>query len=251
MPTKKTPAKKTSAKKPSAQKSPVRTFRALLESQSSGLRWVYARIPFDPEKAWPERRGTRVRGQINGFAFRTALFSHPDGTGKMLLVNKKMQAGAKARPGAMVEICIEPDFEERPALMPPELEKALKGDRRLRKWFDGLGEYTRRTFCNMVAQVKDPAIRVKRAGQTAEQLLLALEGELETPPILRAAFMRQPQAEAAWKAMTEAQRRGHLLGIFYYQTAQGRENRAAKAIEEALRLARKRSGKPSLEDSFD
>jgi hypothetical protein len=37
--------------------------------------------------------------------------------------------------------------------------------------------------------------------------------------------------------MTPVQRRRHLLGIFYYRGAAARERRAAKAIEEALRIA--------------
>jgi hypothetical protein len=41
--------------------------------------------------------------------------------------------------------------------------------------------------------------------------------------------------------MTPVQRRGHLLGIFYYQTAEARERRAAKAVEEALRVTRRKS----------
>jgi uncharacterized protein YdeI (YjbR/CyaY-like superfamily) len=224
------------------KKSPVKAFRAVLEPISNGLGWIVARIPFDIAKAWPKRRGTRVRGEINGFPFRTALFPYPGGDDKMLLVNKRMQKGANARPGSTVEIRLEPDFEERPALMPAELDRALKGDRRLRKWFDGLGEYTRRMLCAMVAEAKSPEIRQKRAEEMAERLLLTLEGELETPPILRTAFQRQPLAEAGWKGMTEAQRRGHLLGIFYYRTAAGRENRAAKAVDEALRVARKKRG---------
>jgi uncharacterized protein YdeI (YjbR/CyaY-like superfamily) len=234
-----------------AKKSTVKRFRALLESQSSGLRWVYVRLPFDPATAWPERRGMRVRGEINGFAFRTALFPHPEGESKMLLVNKKMQAGAKARPGAMVEVRIEPDFEERPALIPPELDKALKADRRLHKWFHALPEYTRRMIGAMVGEAKDRTVREKRAGQMAERLFLTMEGELETPPILRVAFQRQPLAEVGWKAMTPAQRRGHLLGIFYYQTAQGRENRAGKAIEEALRVARKGKSRAGVESGLE
>lgn len=234
-----------------AKKSTAKTFRAVLESQTSGLRWVYVRVPFDAAKAWPERRGMRVRGEINGFPFRTALFPHPHGEGKMLLVNKKMQTGGQARPGAMVEIRLEPDLEERPAVMPPELAKALKGDRRLRKWFDGLSEYTRRTLGALVSQAKGAEAREKRAEQIAERLLLTLEGELETPPVLRAAFQRQPLAEAGWKAMTAAQRRGHLLGIFYYQTAQGRENRTAKAVEEALRVASKKGGRAGAEDGLE
>jgi hypothetical protein len=39
--------------------------------------------------------------------------------------------------------------------------------------------------------------------------------------------------------MTPTQRRGHLLGIFYYQTVEARERRAAQAVEEALRKAKK------------
>ena len=222
------------------KKSTARKFRAVLEEPPSELRWITVRIPFDVTKAWPERRGMRVRGEINGFPFRTALFPHPLGEGKMLLVNKRMQAGAKAKVGAIVDVTIEPDFEERPAVMPPELAKALKGDRRLRKWFDGLSEYTRRTFGALVDEAKSPEARQRQADQIAERLLLTLEGELETPPILRAAFQRQPLAEAGWKAMTIAQRRGHLLGIFYYRSADARENRTAKAVEEMLRVARKK-----------
>jgi len=222
-------------------KSSPRKFRAVLESLGNDLRWVVARIPFDPAREWPQRRGNRVRGEINGFPFRTALFPYPQTGGRMLLVNKRMQAGAKARAGSTVQITLEPDFEERPALMPKELEKALRADRQLRKWFDGLSEYTRRMLGAMVAEVKNPASRQKMAERMAERLLLTMEGELETPPILKAAFARQPLAEAGWKAMTIAQRRGHLMGIFYYQSAEGRENRAAKAVEEALRVARKKS----------
>lgn len=231
-----------------AKKSAVKTFRAVLEQQTSGLRWTYVRIPFDVTGTWPDRRGMRVRGEINGFPFRTALFPYPLDGGKMLLVNKSMQKGAGARPGEKVGVRIEPDFEERPALIPPELAKALKGDRRLRKWFDSLSEYTRRTFGALVSEPKSPEAREKRAEEIAERLLLTLESEIETPPILRAAFQRQPLAEVGWKSMTVAQRRGHLLGIFYYKTAEGRQNRAAKAMEEALRIARKKSGNAAFED---
>jgi hypothetical protein len=59
---------------------------------------------------------------------------------------------------------------------------------------------------------------------------------------LKAAFLRQPLALKGWEAMTPVQRRGHLLGIFYNQSADARERRAAKAVEEALRVAKRKSG---------
>jgi len=235
--------------------SKIQSFTALLEPDQTRLRWVIARLPFDPAKAWPVRRGMRVRGEIlpvknkggsekdkgGGFAFRTSLFPDPRGAGYILLVNKKMQAGAGAAVGSQVRIRLEPDLEERAVVIPAELSRALKGDRRLPKWFAGLSDSMRREIGKWIDEPKSAATRVKRAEMMAERLLLTLEGERELPPILHAAFLRQPQARAGWEAMTPVQRRGHLLGIFYYQTAEARQRRADKAVEEALRVARRRS----------
>jgi hypothetical protein len=35
-----------------------------------------------------------------------------------------------------------------------------------------------------------------------------------------------------------------LLGIFYYESAEARERRATKAIDDALRAAKRKSGPP-------
>jgi len=227
---------------PSAAKS----FTAVLEPDRTRLNWVIARIPFDVAKTWPQRRGLRVRGEISpgnsktgGFAFRTSLFRATNGNGHFLLVNKKMQAAAQATVGSRVRIRLEPDLEEREAVTPPELARALKGDRRLPKWFAGMSYSHRKEIGDWVAEPKNAELRLKRAEQMAERMLLTLEGETEPPPILHAAFLRQPLALKGWEAMTPTQRRNHLLGIFYYQTADARERRAAKAVEEALRVARR------------
>jgi uncharacterized protein YdeI (YjbR/CyaY-like superfamily) len=226
----------------------LKSFKAVLEPLRNGLGWVIARIPFDVEKAWPERRRLRVRGEIisasnktGGYAFRTSLFASTGGAGHFLLVNKKMQAGAKAAVGERVRIRLEPDLEERAVVIPPELERALKGDRRLPKWFAKLSDSMRHEISKWVSEPKSAATRTKRAEGMAERLLLTLEGEIEAPPILQAAFQRQPLARKGWEAMTPAQRCNHLLSIFYYQTADARERRAARAVEDALRVARKKA----------
>jgi uncharacterized protein YdeI (YjbR/CyaY-like superfamily) len=159
--------------------------------------------------------------------------------GHFLLVNRKMQAAAKAGVGSRVRIRLEPDLEERVAVVPAELALALKEDRRLRKWFDALGPAMRRDIGKWVMEPKSGASRKNRAGQIAEWLLLALEGERETPPILVVALRKEPPAEKGWKAMTSAQRRRHLLGIFHYRGVEARERRAAQAVEDALRVARR------------
>ncbi len=227
----------------------IQFFKAVLEPDRTRLRWVIARVPFDPAKAWPVRRGLRVRGEIfsansqaDGFAFRTSLFPDLRGEGHVLLVNKKMQAATRTVIGSQVRIRLEPDLEEREAAIPPELARALKGDRRLPKWFAGLSYSWRKEIGGWVSEPKSAESREKRAERMAERLLLTLEGETELPPILHAAFLRQPLARKGWEAMTAVQRRGHLLGIFYYQTAEARERRAAKAVEEALRVAKRGLG---------
>jgi uncharacterized protein YdeI (YjbR/CyaY-like superfamily) len=217
----------------------TKSFTAVLEPLRSALGWVIARVPFDVAKAWPVRRGLRVRGEIEGFSFRTSLFANAGGGGHFLLVNKKMQAGAGATVGSMVRIRLEPDMEERAAVAPPELALAMKGDRRLRKWFDRLSYSMRKEIGDWSMEPKSAEGRRKRAEAMAERLLLTLEGEIELPPILKAAFLRQPLARKGWEAMTAVQRRNQLLAIFYYQSPEARERRAAKVIDEALQAAKK------------
>jgi len=235
--------------------SQAKTFTALLEPAGNRLRWVIARLPFDIAEVWPHRKGLRVRGEIAAispkaapspnqkppFPFRTALFPDPHRDGKVLVVNRQMQTAAGVALGQKVRIRLEPDLEDRPAEIPPELAAALKQDRKLRKWFDGLSYYTRKTMGALVGQPQSAEARRQRAEKIAEWLLLTMEGEHELPPILKAAFLRQPLARAGWEAMTPTQRRNHLLGIFHYQSAKSRDTRAAQAIQDALRVAKSKS----------
>jgi uncharacterized protein YdeI (YjbR/CyaY-like superfamily) len=212
-------------------------FRGVLQPDNTALKWVIVKVPFDPAKAWPKRNRLRVNGTINGFPFRTFLFSSAK-HGHILLVNKQMQKGARVAVGGVAEIILEPDLEERPSTVPPELEKLLKQDRALKKWFGELSPSARKYIGAAVDACKSPEARIHRAEQMAERMLLAMEGEREMPPILQVAFRRQPRALAGWQAMTPVQRRGHLLGIFYYQSPESRQKRADKAVAEALQVAK-------------
>lgn len=182
-----------------------------------------------------------MRGEIEGLAFRTSLFAFAQGGGHFLLVNKKMQSGANARVGSRVRIWLEPDLEERAILLPAELARELNSDRRLRRWFDRLSDSMRREIGKWADEPKTAESRRKRAERLAERLMLTMEGEEEPPPVLRAGFLRNPAARDGWFALTPTQRRNHLLGIFYYETADARERRAAKAIEDALRAAKRKA----------
>ncbi|HEY4046910.1 MAG TPA: YdeI/OmpD-associated family protein [Acidobacteriaceae bacterium] len=213
-------------------------FRAVLERDNTALKWVIVRLPFDATKVWTTRKRLRVKGAINGFPFRTSLFGSARG-GHLLLVNKEMQKGARVTVGSMAEIVLEPDLEERTATVPAELAKLLKEERSLKKWFEQLSYSIRKYIADAVNGPKSAEARVRRAEQMAERMMLAMEGERELPPILQVAFQRYPQARAGWEAMTAVQRRGHLLGIFYYQSPESRQKRVDKAVDEALKAAKR------------
>ena len=218
-----------------------KTFRVPLEATGTSLRWVIARVPIDLKKAWPTWKSRRVFGEINGFAFKTALIPGTNGHGHVLIVNKKMQAGAGVRAGDRALIKLTPDLGEVVIDLPPEFARILKSDRALKKGFDAMSPSMRKGLTNLIADAKSKETRQKRAEAIAECLMLAMDGELEPPPILRAQFQLQPEARRGWDLMTPTQRKNHLLGIFYSQTVDGRERRAAKAIESCLAVARRKS----------
>ena len=215
------------------RKAVEKSFKATLERmESSNLGWVIIRIPFDVSKVWSTRGRLRVKGEINGFPFRTALF--PTGQGHhFLLVNKRMQAGGAVRPGGTAHFRLEPDLEIRQAVIPRELQRFLSQHGALGRWFGELNYSIRKWLTDWIVQPKSADARARRAEQIAEQLLTAMEAERDLPPLLRAAFARDPRAYEGWQRMSPTQRRHQLLSIFYYRSPEARDRRIARMLEQA------------------
>jgi len=213
-----------------------KSFQARLERLRSNLGWTVVYVPFDVPKTWKMRGRAKVKGEINGFAFRTSLFPMRDGR-HFLLVNKRMQAGAGVGLGDMAEITLQPDTEERVAAVPGELQRFLREDRAFRRWFEQLSYSIKKWIGDWITQPKGAAARARRAEQVAEQLFSAMEAERELPPLLKTAFAREPRALEGWQRMTPTYRRGQLIAIFYYRSPEARERRLAKVIEEAVAVA--------------
>ena len=213
-------------------------FEATLEKGDRALGWTIARVPFDPAKVWPEKVRQRVKGTINGFAFRTSLFPEE---GKQatyyLLVNRATQAGSKAKLGQIAKFTLEPDLDPRPAELPDELDTLLDEADGLRQWYDALTEYTRREIGKWMLGVKSDEARVRRAQQMAERLLATMEAEVELPPAIAKALAKRPKAREGWTKMTDGQRRNGLMAVFYYQTPEAREKRLGKLCDEAEKRA--------------
>jgi uncharacterized protein YdeI (YjbR/CyaY-like superfamily) len=217
----------------------AKTFKATLERIQSRLGWTIIRIPFDIDKVWPARNRLRVRGEINGFAFRTSLFPARGG-GHIMLVNKAMQSGGDVRQGMSAQFWLEPDLAERVAIVPAELKRFLKEDALLRKWFEALNYSTRSEIGKWIVQVKSLDARARRAEQMAERMLAVMDAEHRLPPVLQLAFAREPRALQGWNAMSQLQRRNHLFGIFYYRTPEAQARRIDKVVQDASAAAERK-----------
>lgn len=210
-----------------------KTFSAVLTRSGNALNWIVIHIPFDAAKVWGVRGQLRVQGAINDFAFRSTLFPAGDGR-HFMIVNKQMQKGGHVGPGMEARFRMEPDLEKRVVPVAPELERALKQSRRLQSFYKALTPSTRTDIARYVAGAKQSETRRRRAEQTAERLMETMEAEIELPPMIRQAFMRNPRAAEGWRRMAPSHRRAHLLGIFYYRNPESRLRRIEKAVAEMM-----------------
>jgi uncharacterized protein YdeI (YjbR/CyaY-like superfamily) len=232
----------------STARSTAKTFDAVLERTSDRLHWVIARVPLDVHKVWGKRGQLRIQGAINGFSFSSTLFPTRKGE-HFLIVNKKMQAGAKTAPGLTARFRLAPDTVPRPTAAPPkELLLVLKQSRRLLKFYESLPSSWRNDIATRISQGKHEETRRRRAEQMAERLLETLEAERDLPPLLAVALRQNPRAGAAWAKMTPSQRRRHLISIFYYRNPESRARRIAKWMGEIAGTREKRSGESRQED---
>jgi uncharacterized protein YdeI (YjbR/CyaY-like superfamily) len=214
----------------------AKSFSAVLTRSGNSLNWVVIDIPFDVARIWGVRGQLRVKGDINGFAFRTSLF--PSGTGRhFMIVNKKMQKGARAYPGMEAHFRIEPDTEKRVVPSVPEIDRVLRQSKRLQKFYQSLSPSMRNDIARFVSEAKQQSTRLRRADQLAVRLMETMEAEVELPPMIRQAMARNPLAQRGWQRMPRSHRRMHLLSIFYYRNVDSRLRRIEKALAEMMEYA--------------
>lgn len=223
----------------------VKTFDAVLERSGDRLNWTIIRIPFDAAKLWGKRGQLRVKGEINGFAFRSALFPTGQGT-HVLMVNKKMQAGGKAVPGGKARFQLEPDIAPREIKASAELQRMLRQSKQLQKFYDSLSFSMRQYIAAWVEEPKTVEARRRRAEQLAERMMETVEAERELPPLIQVALQHNPKAQAGWELMSPRHKRSHLMGIFGYRNPESRARRLAKAVEEMVQYAEKRENKSRI-----
>jgi uncharacterized protein YdeI (YjbR/CyaY-like superfamily) len=213
--------------------------KKLDDAGSANLGWRVVDVPFDVKKTFGKGGRLPVKGEVNGFAFRTSLFPRKDGK-HFLLMNKKMQQSSGATSlGDKVEVSIELDEETRAVDIPLLLKKEIEEDGDLLAYYKSFSYSMRKYFADHITSAKSKQIQKKRAEELAVILMHMRDGEQNPPPILEAEFARNPKAKKGWERMSASHRRSHLWGIFYYKNPDSRARRMAKAIDQMVEYANK------------
>ena len=139
----------------------VERFRAELLAEGPGGASMSLQLPFDAAAAFGSRARIAVRGTLNGFAFRTSIF--PDGAGgHHMMVNRSMQAGARAKAGDSIAVEMEPDTAARRVVVPADLRQAFLRNKPARATFDKLSPSCRREYVLWLDEARKPETRARR-----------------------------------------------------------------------------------------
>ena len=172
-------------------------FKAKLDQyQDTQVLHVY--FPFDVFEVFGTRARMAVKGEINGFPFRSSIF--PLGGGKFyMVVNREMREGAKVKAGDTAEFLLEKDEDPRAIATPPDLLKALSGRRSANAAWDKLSYSHRKEHISAIEAAKKPETRARRIANALE--MIAPLGKPESAP----ATKRSPKkvGEAAAKSATK------------------------------------------------
>jgi hypothetical protein len=139
-------------------------FVATLEQHGSGTVVV---VPFDLKEAFGSGRPP-VRATVNGYTFRTTLFTM--GGRALLGLNREVREAATVEPGQEVSVELERDDEPRTVEVPSDLAAALDADPVVRETFDGLSYTHRKEYVRWIEEAKRAETRTRRVEKSVEML---------------------------------------------------------------------------------
>ncbi len=144
-------------------------FEAKLVGRGPKRAWVFLDFPKSVSRQLPSRGKVPVRGTLNGFAFRTSTFPIGDGI-QQIVVNKPLQAGARARAGDRVHVVLEVDAQRRTVHTPPDLRTALATAPRARENYENLSYTHRKGYVDWMTEAKRPETRERRVREALRRL---------------------------------------------------------------------------------
>jgi len=140
---------------------PKKEFTSKLERFEGVGTWTYADIPFDVEKVFGKKGQVKVKGTVNGIAFRSSLMPHGDGT-HFLVVNRSVRDAARVDIGHKIKIVLEADTEERVVALPPDFERALAKSKASRTAWDKISYPHKKEYLDWITDAKKEETRKRR-----------------------------------------------------------------------------------------
>ena len=158
-----------------------KSFRGKLETVGSGGALTYLFVPFDVEKTWGTQARVSVKGTLNGFAFQTSLFPYGDGR-HHLMVNKAMLEGAKAKPGGIVAVVLEPDAAQHTVAVPADFKQALDSNKSAMLVYNRLSPAKKKEFVAWISGAKTAELRRSRILKAVSMLLAGPKAKPKPKP---------------------------------------------------------------------
>ncbi len=144
-------------------------FEAKLVGRGPKRAWVFLDFPGSVSRQMPGGGKVPVRGVMNGFPFRTSTFPLGDGI-QQIVVNKALQAGARAKAGDRVHVVLEVDAKPRTVRTPPDLRAALATAPKARENYENLSYTHRKGYADWITEAKRPETRDRRVQEALRRL---------------------------------------------------------------------------------
>jgi len=142
------------------------TFKATIIDAGGG--GAFVEVPFDVEKAFGSKR-PKVKVMIEGVPYRGTLVRMKS-ENHLLLILKSIREQIGKTFGDEIQVSVELDVEERVAVVPAELKRALKSDKEAKSIFEKLSYTHQKEYLTWIEDAKKDETRIRRISQTLELL---------------------------------------------------------------------------------
>lgn len=135
--------------------------------QAEGIDGAYVVVPFDVESIFGAKR-VKVKAWFDGVLYRGSVV-RMDGE-YLVGLTKEIRNRIGKQPGALVEVKLEKDEEERMVELPQELRNALEGMQEAKAYFDKLSYSHKREYVLWIDSAKTAETRTARVEKTIAML---------------------------------------------------------------------------------
>lgn len=126
-------------------------------------------VPFDVAGVFGTRGQLRVRGTIDGEAFKSSMA--PMGGGHHVLgLHKATREAVRKSYGDSVDVVIEPDVEERSVVVPDDFHKALAANHKASQTFAAFAYTHRKEYVQWIESARRPETRQRRIAEAVSRI---------------------------------------------------------------------------------